>query len=73
MDLSSLRSRFKPGVKITFYVDFDALTAQEKNDMRELISKTGANFRFDKEYSLFGIAIALPFMSKEQYEILRKV
>lgn len=72
MDLSSLRSRFKPGVKVTFYLDFDDLTDMEKNQVRELISKTGANFRFAKQYSLGALAISLPFMSKEQFEIMKR-
>ena len=73
MDLESFRNRFKPGVKVTFYLDFDDLTDMERDQVRELISKTGANFHFDKQYSLGALAISLPFMSKKQFEILRKV
>ncbi len=73
MDLESFRNRFKPGVKVTFCLDFDDLTDMEKDQVRELISKTGANFRFDKQYSLGALSVSLPFLSKEQFEILRKV
>ena len=73
MALESFRNRFKPGVKVTFYLDFDDLTDKERDQVRELISKTGANFRFDKQYSLGALAIYVPFLSKEQFEILRKV
>lgn len=72
MDLESFRNRFKPGVKVTFYLDFDDLTDMERDQVRELISKTGANFRFDKQYSLGALSVSLPFMSKEQFEILKR-
>ena len=72
MDLESFRNRFKPGVKVTFYLDFDDLTDMERDQVRELISKTGANFRFNKQYSLGALAISLPFMSKEQFEIMKR-
>ena len=72
MDLESFRNRFKPGVKVTFYLDFDSLTDMERDQVRELISKTGANFRFDKQYSLGRLAISLPFMSKKQFEIMKR-
>jgi hypothetical protein len=72
MDLESFRNKFKPGVKVMFYLDFDDLTDMEKNQVRELISKTGANFRFDKEYSLGAFSVSIPFMSKEQFEIMKR-
>ena len=73
MDLDTFRAKFKPGVKVTFHLDFDSLTDMEREQVRELISKTGANFRFDKQYSLGALSVSLPFLSKEQFEILRKV
>ena len=72
MDLDTFRAKFKPGVKVTFHLDFDSLTDMERDQVRELISKTGANFHFDKEYSLGALAISLPFMSKEQFEIMKR-